>query len=293
MTTDTIKTWSTSLPKLTSLTLNGPFLPRKEGWIAFFEGIGPRLQELRITQSPRIDLEVLEVLVEKCPNLSSLHLTEIGLLDSDCLAPLASLPLQSLTIASPGKHISDEAVAALLPEVGGTLTSLDLSGNPELSDALLDSLPATCPNLTRLALRSVPLSDVAVARYFSKLAAAGRPGFTHLDLEKGHELGSGALTALLEHSGQTLHDLSIMGWRKVDADAVAALAEAHALRRLDLGWCRQVTDWTIKDIVEGCPHMTEIRVFGKSTQTEVWGWDDLLTLQVATNSRTACPAAVV
>lgn len=265
--TDTLTSWSTSLKKLRDLELFAPFLARKEGWLKFLRS-KPKLRSFVITQSPRIDLEVIETLVKSCPNLETLGLTEIGQMGDDFLVPLSKLKhLERLTISSPGdvSHppLSDDAVIDLISKVGKHLTSLDLSDNPELGDEILPALLKYCPRLTRLSLRNVDLSDVAVAEYFTGLHKQGRPPFTYLDLEKGHELSTDALRAIVRHSGHRLEKLSILGWRNVEADAVSELAECKHLAELNMAWCRNVTDFTVKDILDGCDSINTVRVWGK------------------------------
>ncbi len=270
MMTDTLVHWAKQLRKLKHLELFGPFLVRKEGWMEFFKARGKALEGLSVTQSPRIDLETMEVLVKHCPNLRVLKLSEIGQLDSNFLVPLGKLKkLESLAITSPGATaISDEAVDELLAAVGKNLTSLDLSNNTELSDELLVSIAASCPKLTHLALTHVDLSDAAVGRFFRDLKAKRRPGLVHIDLEKGHDLAHEALTALIAHSGRTVRWLNLMGWRNVPADDVAGLVACPNLTYLDLGWCRHVTDFTLKDLLEGCPALTHVRVWGCNNLTD-------------------------
>ncbi|CAK9781103.1 RNI-like protein [Cutaneotrichosporon oleaginosum] len=268
MMTDTLVHWAKQLRKLKHLELFGPFLVRKEGWIEFFKARGKELESLSITQSPRIDLETIEVLVKHCPNLRVLKLAEIGQMDSDFLAPLAKLnKLESLAISSPGTAISDDAVETLLTAVGKNLSSLDLGHNTELSDEILTSI-AGCPKLTSLALAGVDLSDAGVGRYFQTLKSKKRPGLVHIDLEKGHDLAHEALTALIAHSGSTVCWLSLKGWRNVPADDVALLAGCPNLSYLDLGWCRHITDFTLKDILEGCPALKHVRVWGCNNLTD-------------------------
>ncbi|BEJ16320.1 hypothetical protein CspHIS471_0509250 [Cutaneotrichosporon sp. HIS471] len=270
MMTDTLVHWAKQLRKLKDLELFGPFLVRKNGWIEFFKARGNALESFSVTQSPRIDLETMEVLVEECHNLRVLKLEEIGQLDSDFLVPIAKLKkLESLAIISPGgTPISDAAMDELLSAIGKNLKSLDLRNNTELGDETLTSVAKHCPKLTHLSLAHVGLSDAAVGRFFWALKAKLRPGLVHVDLEKGHGLAHEALTALIAHSGSTVRWLSLLGWRNVPADDVAALAACPNLAYLDIGWCRHVTDFTLKDLLDGCPALTNVRVWGCNNLTD-------------------------
>jgi DNA repair protein RAD7 len=265
LSTDAVAGWGTSLKHLKRLELFGPFLVRKEGWIKFFKAAGKRLQGLLVTQSPRIDLETVEALVKECPNLRELRLAEVGQLDADFAGPLSKLKkLTLLDLSSPSTSLADDAVISILSKVGKNLTSLNLSDNSELTDAILPEIAKHCTSLRKLYLRNlVELTDEGLGGFFASLKALGRPGLDTVDLEKGHDLGDASLAALVDHSGETLEKLSILGWKDVSADTVSELARCTALKELDLGWCRNVTDFTIKDVLDGCDQIRLLRVWGE------------------------------
>ncbi|WWC94339.1 hypothetical protein V866_001181 [Kwoniella sp. B9012] len=270
LSTDAVTAWGKSLKQLKRVELFGPFLVRKEGWLNLFKSVGKRLEGLLVTQSPRIDLETIEVLVKSCPNLVELRLAEIGQLTDDCLAPLQSLKkLKTLDLSAPGSPLTDEAVIALLSKIGGNLETLDLTDNPDLTDEILPAITAHCPRLRRLSLRNVvELTDEGVSDFFASLKKQNRPGLEWIDLEKGHDLKDSSLDALLAHSGTTVEKLNLLGWRDVSNDSLGGLAQCKNLKELDLGWCRQVTDFTIKDILDGCNEIESIRVWGCNQLTD-------------------------
>lgn len=254
---DAVLAWK-QLP-LKRLELFGPFLVRKEGWIGLFDSAN--LEALRVTQSPRIDLETVEKLVDSCPTLTELGLSQMGKLDDSFLIPLAKLKLRYLDLSSPSQSLSDGAVSALLEGLAPTLEHLDLSDNHDLSDDVLPAI-ARCQRLRHLALRNVELSEEGVVSFFESLQARG---LESIDFEKGHDLQGEALRALIAHSGSTITRLSILGWRDVDKESLAALATCPLLEELNMGWCRQVTDFVLKDILDGCPKIKTIRVWGESS----------------------------
>ena len=65
---DTLKHWAQALPKLQRLELYAPFLVRKDGWISLIESAGTRLKGFLVTQSPRIDVDIVNTLVDSCPD---------------------------------------------------------------------------------------------------------------------------------------------------------------------------------------------------------------------------------
>jgi DNA repair protein RAD7 len=265
----TLKHWSTTLKKLKRIELYAPFLVRKDGWEDFIVAAGERLEGFLITQSPRIDLETISKLVESCPNLTELRLAEIGLLDGECLAVLSKLrKLKMLDLSAPPHSLKDEDVISLLEAVGPNLESLNLSSNPDLTDATLDAIAQHCPKLRELHLRHlVELTNEGVANFFKSLQENEHTGLHVIDLEKGHDLRDAALGGLLSHSGKTVETLSILGWRETTADALEGLAQCPNLRELDLGWCRKLTDFALKDILDRSESVKLIRVWGKFFRT--------------------------
>ncbi|WWC62122.1 uncharacterized protein I303_104713 [Kwoniella dejecticola CBS 10117] len=267
---DAMTAWGKSLKQLKRVELFAPFLVRKEGWVNLLKAIGKRLESFLITQSPRIDLETIKILVKSCPNLVELRLAEVGQLNDDCLAVLQSLKkLRYLDLSAAGTPLTDEAVIALVSAIGDGLEELVLADNSELTDAILPVIAEHCPRLRRLSLRNlVELSSDGVAEFFSMLKAKNRSGYEHIDLEKGHDLQDAALDALLAHSGNTVEKLNLLGWREVSNESLSKIAHCKHLKELDIGWCRQVTDFTVKDVLEGCNEIQTVRVWGCNQLTD-------------------------
>ncbi|WVW84073.1 hypothetical protein I302_106102 [Kwoniella bestiolae CBS 10118] len=270
LSSDAVVAWGKSLKQLRRIELFGPFLVRKDGWTSLFKSVGKRLEGLLVTQSPRIDLEMIELLVKSCPNLTELRLAEIGQLNDECLAALHPLKkLKLLDISAPGNPLSDEAVISLLSAIGANLETLDLTDNPDLTDEILPAIITHCPRLRRLSLRNVvELTDEGVAAFFAALKKQDRPGLEWIDLEKGHDLKDGSLQALIAHSGATVEKLNLLGWKEVSNDSLGELAHCKHLKELDVGWCRQVTDFTIKDVLDGCGEIESVRVWGCNQLTD-------------------------
>ena len=262
----TLKHWSKALQHLKRIELYAPFLVRKDGWEDFIVAAGERLEGFLITQSPRIDLETINKLVDSCPNLTELRLSEIGLLDGECLAAISKLEkLRLLDLSAPPHSLKDDDVIALLEAAGAELESLDLSSNPDLSDATLDAIAQYCPKLRDLHMRHlVELTNEGVAKFFKTLQGKGHAGLRIVDMEKGHDLKDEALEALLSQSGETVEQLSILGWRDTTSTALEGIAQCLSLRELDLGWCRKLTDFALKDILDQSESIRLIRVWGES-----------------------------
>ena len=266
-----INSWATSLPSLRRLELLGPFLVRAPAWQAFLRA-SPDLEGFLITQSPRFDVECVRALVESCTNLKELRLQDVGQLCDEfleCLKPLGS-QLTSLNLSEPGKGeaVSEKALIELLESVGGALEHLDLSGNLNITDALLfRGIKPHAKNLSSLVLVNTPeLTDAGVAEFFDNWESAR---LSRLSLRRNPSLADAALGALLHHSGTELTHLDINGWKDTSEDTLKGItAIATNLRRLDVGWCRAVDDWFVKSVLEQCGDIEELKVWGCQRITE-------------------------
>lgn len=276
-----IDVWSTGFPSLVRVELLGPFLVRAAGWKKFFKA-HTTLEGFLITQSPRFDLECMQVLVESCSGLKELRLKEIGKITDaflELLKPLAGT-LVSLDLSYPSdpEALSERALIDLMRAVGASLTHLDLSGNVDIGDAFLfQGLKPHARRLTSLTLARTPdLTDAGVVEFFDTWPAAAEkdgeapnPPLSVIDLSRNHRLTGDALLALLKHSGLSLTDLNINGWKETSQEALVQIAEyAQDLQKLDAGWCREVDDWVIKDLLQKCDRLEEINIWGCQRLTQ-------------------------
>lgn len=221
-----LEAWGKSLPNLTSVQLLGPFLVKVSAWIDFFK-THTKLESFLITQSPRFDLECLNTLVKCCsPTLRKLGLREVGKMSDDFLQVMKSLEgLTYLDISEPAASCSDEAVIDLLSVVGPTLTELNLSNHTELSDRVLDLGIKSCvEHLISLSLSHLPLiTNDGVAKMFSDWT---NPPLMTLDMARNCDLSTEALVAAMKHSGESLQELNINGWKDVTNEALGSISTA-------------------------------------------------------------------
>ncbi|KAI0697087.1 RNI-like protein [Cerioporus squamosus] len=263
--------WAERLPNLKRIELLGPFLVRTAAWQTFFR-THPNLEGFLITQSPRFDADCMRVLVESCPNLKELRLKEVGKMSDEfleCIKPLAG-QLTYLDLSYPGKAdaLTERALIDMLEAVGGSLDHLDLSGNVDVTDAVLfQGIKPHALHLSSLVLaNTTDLTDAGVAEFFGNWKSAP---LSSLDMSRNDELADAALKAVLKHSGADLTDLNINGWKTVSEDALKLIPKrALALKKLDVGWCRCVDDWFVKSVLEQCDELEELKVWGCGRLTE-------------------------
>ncbi|KAI6042721.1 RNI-like protein [Pisolithus marmoratus] len=291
LTSPVLEDFARSLPHLISITLLGPFLVRAEAWIEFFRS-KPNLRSFRITQSPRFDPSCAQQLAKSCTELEELQLREVGLLSDEFVEPLCALPpLRVLDLAKPGIGIEEDGWFKLLERHGRTLKSFDPSWHAGFTNrALRYGLGSYARVLSELVLEGCEsLVDEDVARFFRrwgnkadeqesdedamdatvdmpriKGADALNPPLHSLSLARNDVLADATLTALLDQSGPSLIYLNLNGLRSLSTDALVLLKCAVALRRLDLGWCREVDDFVMKEIVSAMPKLEEVKLWGCS-----------------------------
>ncbi|KAG5353001.1 hypothetical protein C0989_011285 [Termitomyces sp. Mn162] len=242
-----------SLASLIHLELLGPFLVRSPIWVTFFKS-HPSLETFKITQSPRFDIEAMLALKKYCAStLTELRLREVGAMNDAFLDAIGSLKkVEKLDIGDPGKanECTAEALQGVLFALSGTLRVLDVSRHEQVTDSVLKEGLAGTRHMDELVARNTTLlTDMGVAEFFKTWK--NQP-LRRIDFGRNHDLGSAALVALIEHSGERLEELGINGWGDVETGALKMLGRLGGeLRRLDVGWVREVDDFVVKGWMEG------------------------------------------
>lgn len=215
---------------------------------------------------------IMANLAHHCPNLSELRLCQIGKMSDEFLVHVAKLKktLTSLDLSSDPatSSLGTEAIIALLNEIGSNLVHLNLSKNDLLTDELFsEGLAPNARVLTSLVLEELPeITDAAVGAFFSN--TTNKP-MHRISLRRNHELADDALIGLLKHSGATLAELDINSMRTTSNDALLAIGmQAPGLKTLDIGFCRQVDDFVVKSVLDGCEGIKDIAVFGCNKLTD-------------------------
>ncbi|KAJ9104542.1 hypothetical protein QFC21_002038 [Naganishia friedmannii] len=288
--TDTMGKWGSVFEHLNRLELEGPFLVRVNGWIKFMEGMGDKLTGFLITQSPRFDLDCLKAMVKYCPNLQELRMSQFGLVCDEWLPIISELRnLVSLDLSSPGQHsLTDDPVIALLEQIGGNLETLNLSKHTALTHrVLIEGVAKFCPRIRHFTMHNMPdyafkrqedeqadpepkgITNDGMARFFQAWKAQGHKGLVSADFHGNYVCQGEALAALIEHSGPVLESLNVSAWGHISPYVLLDLGKkCKNLRSLDLGWCRELTDFEIKEILEGCENLKSVKVWGCNQLTD-------------------------
>jgi len=249
------------------------------GWAALDDGLGPRLLARSVTSScgcaavrlvckrwasfgaaARLDLAPAGLLNSSPPSAWLTHFCGLRHLDLGAfptyrppaaeLAALRGLRSLKLRLLQPSRppgaweqeahsEDSDAWLPTVLAALGGSLTSLDLSGSLDLGNNALGGL--ALPHLHTLDLSGTHLSETALS------CLAGVTGLTRLDLSNCRNCRScGPLTSLVR-----LQSLSLNGCNMRDS-GLQALGGLTSLRHLSLNGCRQLTS-------AGLTHLSALR----------------------------------
>ncbi|CAD6885986.1 unnamed protein product [Tilletia laevis] len=291
--------WAQKLKKLHSIELFGPFLVRVEAWYRFFETLGPHLRSFKIRETPRFDLSCVETMVKMCPNITELGLAQIGKLDDRMLSPLAAYRnLTYLDISDPGvsgpgilaESLKDASVIELLSKVGGTLQTLNISGNDALTDAVItDGIAPNCHSLSSLACsgcdqisgkafahlwngtvvekaggkaKSGRSSNRMQANGHSASNGAAKTSLSRIDLSRVLLVDDDAVVALMEHSGPSLTHINLNSVDLITERGLGSIAkQCKSAVTLDLSFCRSLDDSLLIDLMK-IPTLQKVLVWG-------------------------------
>lgn len=248
---------------LTELDLYGPYLVRKEAWLAFLRTCGARLTTLRLRETPRFDVECIEALVTHAPHLRELGLAQMGALDDSGVRALQALAnLHTLDVSQPGvsqpgvppSSLTDEGLVPFLEARGAQLRSLNLSLNDALTDATLSRLGPSTIHLVADGLTRV--SDAAWVKAARTLQALEHVSLMHCGISDV------VLCALAAHAPR-LRILNINSNDALTPAALEALAEAAPpLEELDVGFVRCMDDALLLRLVKAMPTLRRVYLFG-------------------------------
>lgn len=219
-----------ALPGLASLAL--PQCSRLEGGaIEALPRLAPQLRELDLTECAGLAGSTLLTAIGGLPLLEELRLDGVVEASDDLLRALVpGTPLQRLSLAL--CPVTDAGVVALAELLGPGLRELRLDDCTKVGPPALTALAKCCPQLQTLSLRRcVKLTDAAVAE--------------------------------VAEQGQ-LRELSLNSCRQLKGGCLAVLARCchQTLERLDVSWCREITEAQLGCLVDACPLLTRLELWG-------------------------------
>ncbi|CAD6935170.1 unnamed protein product [Tilletia controversa] len=277
--------------------ITGGHRPRRLGSKAEEATLDRALRTIR--ETPRFDLSCVETMVKMCPNITELGLAQIGKLDDRMLSPLAAYRnLTYLDISDPGvsgpgilaESLKDASVIELLSKVGGTLQTLNISGNDALTDAVItDGIAPNCHSLSSLACsgcdqisgkafahlwngtvvekaggkaKSGRSSNRMQANGHSASNGAAKTSLSRIDLSRVLLVDDDAVVALMEHSGPSLTHINLNSVDLITERGLGSIAkQCKSAVTLDLSFCRSLDDSLLIDLMK-IPTLQKVLVWG-------------------------------
>ncbi|KNC80713.1 hypothetical protein SARC_06934 [Sphaeroforma arctica JP610] len=155
---------SEACPDITSLLLHGSYLVTDQIYSDFLES-HTKLVEFDVSWSAKLGEATLKTMGFLCREIETLTLNHMSRVDDDALKhleTLTSLKHLGLTYLD---GVTDEGMAHLLRSVGANLLTLDISGNPQLTEITFKAIADRCSALTTLVMNdNVALTDFHITR---------------------------------------------------------------------------------------------------------------------------------
>lgn len=271
---------------LETFYLHGANLLGEDKWHEFLVAKGANLQGLQIYYTDlHVGDETIKMLKTHCPKIRRLKIENNQKMSDEGVKALADIPSLEHVGLQLQKKTSAEALTEFISAIGGNLQTLSLKIVPDANDYVLDAIHATCRSLVKLRITdSEKMTDAGFARMFKNWA---NPPLQILDLQKCRYVNaarprsnddlvglcSEGFKALMAHSGSHLKDLNIHACRNITREAFEEVFSEDArypeLRKLEISFCEEVTDFVLGSIFRACPNIKEVNVFGCMKVKEV------------------------
>lgn len=271
---------------LESFYLHGANLLSEAKWHEFFIAKGQTLKGVQVYYTDRhFGDDTIAMMATHCPNLQRLKIennqkvTNKGVEALGNLSSLLHLGLQLQN--SP----SSASINAAVSKIGNNLQTLSLKIVPDADDTVLQTIHENCRSLTKLRITdSENMTDKGFADCFTNWE---NPPLQFVDLQKcryidashpranedGIGLCSAGFKALMAHSGERLEELNVHACRHITQQAFEEVFNENAhypmLKKLEISFCEEVTDFVLGSIFRACPGIKEVNVFGCMKVKEV------------------------
>ncbi|KAE8653455.1 hypothetical protein Csa_007144 [Cucumis sativus] len=258
---------SNSLPALRSLSLTGACCLSDDG-VAALVCSAPALHSLNLSQCSFLTFSSIESIANSLGStLRELYLDDCLKIDPMLMVP-AMNKLQHLEVLSLAgmEDVCDKFIQEFLTAGGHNLKQLILTNCVKLTNKSIKAISETCSALCAIDL--VNLSKIT--DYALCCLASGCQALQKLKLSR-NLFSDEAVAAFVEISRGNLKELSLNSVKKVSRCTAISLARfSKNLVSLDLSWCRKLSDEALGLIVDNCPSLRELKLFGCSQVTNVF-----------------------
>ncbi|XP_057841004.2 uncharacterized protein LOC131050759 [Cryptomeria japonica] len=257
---------SVGLPCLTRLSLNGAYRLSDVGLKALVQA-APLLSSMDISRCSFLsEASINSIADHLAPVIRELRLEECNQLDAMRILPALKKmhKLEVLSVAGI-TSVTDEFVTEILAYIGCDLIELSLADCGKLTDGALEAIGAVCCGLNILILDNLYLLTDTSLAYLTN----GCRSLKKLSLKRC-SFSDEAVAAFVAGSGNNLSDLSLNSVKEVDDHTILSLVSnaSENLLRLDLSWCRKLTDEALGLLADSCLHLHELILFGCTQVTD-------------------------
>ncbi|CAO2188485.1 unnamed protein product [Urochloa humidicola] len=253
----------------------------------------PLLTKISLKGNYRLSDNGLDTIISAAPSLSSLNLCECSLLTSSGIVILADklqsvlrelyiddctnvdamtiLPalqkINHLEVLSMSgiQSVCDKFVNELIPVHCSNMKELAFAGCLKLTSSSIKTIGANCPQLTSLDLRNLNRLRDSAMRHLRN----GCRLIRKLKLQR-NTFSDEAVSRYLEESGGCLTELMLNNVEKVGDLTALAISRKCSIRLevLDLSFCRELRNEALGLIVDSCPSLRILKLFGCTQITE-------------------------
>ncbi|XP_042478388.1 uncharacterized protein LOC122059582 [Macadamia integrifolia] len=248
-----------SLPALATISLKGACRLSDVGLKALVSS-APALRSINLEQCSFLTLDGINILANSLGSvLRELYIDDCQNVDAMMILPalkkLAHLEVLSVACV---RNVCDDFVSGLVAVHGPNMKKLAFSGCRELTDTSLKVIAENCSGLCSLDLGNLcKLTDCAIG-----YLANGCHSIHTLNLCR-NAFSDEAIAAFLEASGESLTELWLNNVNKVGHHTAISLARcSRKLQRLDLSFCRKLTNEAVGLIVDSCSALEVLKLFG-------------------------------
>ncbi|KAL8239983.1 hypothetical protein R6Q59_016550 [Mikania micrantha] len=199
--------------------------------------------------------------------LKELYIDECFGIDAKSILP-ALFKLQHLEVLSISRFetVNDTFITQFVAVQGYKMKELVLADCTKLTDKALKAIAKSCPGLCAIDLTNLcKLTDTSLAHLANGCQTIQTMKFCR------NTFSDEAVAAYLETCGGSLTELSLNHVDKVAHHTALSLAKhAKKLQRLDLSWCREMTDEAVGLIVDSCLSLETLKLFGCTQITNVF-----------------------
>ncbi|CAI7879844.1 unnamed protein product [Closterium sp. NIES-54] len=257
-----------SLPALRSLSLQGAYR-LSDASLPLLALSAPSLAHLSLLHCPLLSSPAVSTLLSSLSSsLKTLRLDGCTQLNAHALLPgLGALTGLTCLSLSGVPSVTDTMLADLLPAVGGHLRELSLAHCEAVTDESMAAVAVHAPSLTALDLSHLPLlSDDSLHSLCSAQLKLRSLNLTRTNFSDS------ALASLVQSSGAVLHTLSVNAAYEASDGLLVALARcAHeSLQALDASWCRSMSDHALGLLADSCTNLSRLCLYGCSQVSDVF-----------------------